>query len=217
MYKARQLIHAERLVRIAVTNQRVGRLELLRLEARADGETPAADSNRVEVLVDHETRRLRFGPTAAQMTPSRRGLGGFLFARLVDWCHRHCADYVVTPIMLPPGDTAEASEAPDKLLRRAGFDVQLLDDGRRRAQARCGADLISSWDTQRVEPLDMAELLRRLREQEGETLKTHAQNNVLKAQLEQLRRNDLGSRFAIGCLITLAIFQALLLLWVVLR
>ncbi|SDS13329.1 hypothetical protein SAMN05216421_0965 [Halopseudomonas xinjiangensis] len=219
MYKARQLIHSERLVQILVTNQRAGKLELLRLEIKADGEAGAAGGNRMELLVDHGNLRLRFTTEGIQIAPARRGLGGFMLARLIDWCHRTCPEYVVTPLLLQ-NDAAlssEVVEARDKLLRRAGFDIQALDDGRARAQVRRVGDLISTWDTQRVEPIDVGELLRRLREQETENLKLQSQTTTLRAQIDQLRRSDLGSRFAIGCLVTLAIFQALLLLWVVMR
>lgn len=217
VYKARQLIHPERLVRIAITNQKVGKLELLRLEAKAENESPTPDANRVELLIDHGNQRLRFGPARVQIAPSRRGLGGFLLAWLIDWCHRSCPDYVVTPILFQDGGDADSREMREKLLRRAGFDIQDLDQGKLRAQVRRAGDLISSWDKQRVEPAEIGGLLQRLREQETETLKAQANCNTLKAQIEQLRRHDIGSRFAIGCLITLAIFQAVLLLWVVLR
>ncbi len=218
VYKARQLIHSERLVQILVTNQRAGKLELLRLEVRTD-EPSVPGSNRMELLVDHGKQRLRFTAEGVQIAPARRGLGGFLLARLIDWCHQTCPEYMVTPRLLH-NDTAmdnEAIKARDKLLRRAGFEIQALDDGRTRAQVRRAADLISTWDTQRVEPIEISELLRRLREQETEKLKLQAQTITLRAQIDQLRRSDLGSRFAIGCLVALAIFQALLLLWVVMR
>lgn len=217
VYKARQLIHSERLVRIAVTNQKAGKLELLRLEARTEGEATVSEGNRIEVLVDHGTQRLRFGPSNLQVVPPRRGLGGFMLAQIVDWCHRTCPEYLVTPILLPGAEGTDTAEARDKLLKRAGFDIQSLDGGKVRAQVGRAGDLVSSCDTQRVEMLEMGDLLRRLREQETEALKAQASNNTLKAQIEQLRRADMGSRFAIGCLVTLAIFQALLLLWVVLR
>lgn len=219
IFKARQLIHAEKLARVSVTHQRIGRLELLRLDVRLEGEPAPVEGNRVEVLADHDNRRLRFGPvTGVTIVPDRRGLGGLLLARLIDWCLRHCGEYVVTPILLPAAE-AHACAIREKLLRRAGFDIQYLDESTRqgRAQVRQAADLISTWDAQRVEPIDMAELLKRLREQETENLRLQTQLNVTQARIEQCRRNDLGNRFAIGCLVTFSIFQAVLLLWVVLR
>lgn len=219
VFKARQLIHAEKLARVSITHQRIGRLELLRLDVRLEGDLASAEGNRLEVLADHDSRRLRFGPTAGvSIAPGRRGLGGLLLARLIDWCHRHCAEYVVTPILLPAAD-AEAAAIREKMLRRAGFDIQYLDESTQqaRAQVRQAADLISTWDAQRVEPIDMSELLKRLREQESENLKLQTQLNVTQARIEQCRRVDLGNRFAIGCLVTFSIFQAVLLLWVVLR
>ena len=106
-----------------------------------------------------------------------------------------------------------------KLFKRAGFDISLNPDSpaQGRAQTSHLQNLISSWNTERVQPVQPGELLHQLREQETAQLQLQRQLNTLQASLESFRRNDIGHRFAIGCLIVFSIFQAILLLWVVLR
>ena len=64
--------------------------------------------------------------------------------------------------------------------------------------------------------LQVTELLRQLREQETVSHKQTLQMTQLQRTIDQFQSNDTGQRFAIGCLIVFAIFQALMLLWVVL-
>ncbi|HCB44426.1 MAG TPA: hypothetical protein DEP56_15180, partial [Pseudomonas sp.] len=85
------------------------------------------------------------------------------------------------------------------------------------AQANRVNDLIGSWNTERIQPLQINNLLAQLREHEGLTQKQSAQINQLESAIASYKRADLGNRFAIGCLIVFSIFQALMLLWVVLR
>lgn len=222
VYKGRQLAHPERLAQVAVTNERVASLELLRLQVQVDGDPAQPEGNRLEVLVDHNHQRLRFGPPEGlKMVPAGRGLSGFLLAQAIDWCQRRCAGYVVTPIILRAADVGsdDARTARDKLLRAAGFELSYVDEALAEGRAQTGdlAHLISSWDRERVEPLEVASLLAQLREQEGVNLKHQVQINTLRAMIDSHKRNDLGHRFAIGCLMVFSVFQALLLLWIVLR
>jgi hypothetical protein len=55
-----------------------------------------------------------------------------------------------------------------------------------------------------------------LREQELVNNKQSVQMAQLQRTIDQYRSNDTGQRFAIGCLIVFAVFQALMLLWIVL-
>ena len=222
IFKGRQLAQPEVLAQVAVTHEQVASLELLRLQVRIEGETPSRNLNTLEVLVDHKHQRLRFGPPEGiQMGPPQRGLAGFLLAQLIDWCQRNCPDYAVTPIMLHSADVAteELRLIRERLLKRAGFFIHYTDEAmsQGKAQANRVSDLISSWNTELIQPLQVSELLRQLREQETANRKLQAELSTLQATLEHFKRNDLGHRFAIGCLIVFAVFQALMLLWVVLR
>lgn len=222
VFKGRLMLHAERLAQIAVTRERRGNLELLRLQVRLEDESVAADTNLMEVLVDHNHQRIRFGPLQGlRMFPAQRGLAGFLLAQLIDWCQRHYGDYAVTPITLHassvPSD--ESRQIRERILNRAGFHLTYTDDGKTegKAQANRANDLISSWNTERVQILHIGDTLRNLREQEAVNREQQMRLTSLQATLDEYKRNDLGHRFAIGCLIAFSIFQALMLLWVVLR
>lgn len=222
VFKARILVHPERLAQIAVTQERIGALELLRLQVRFEGEPLPEIGNRVEVLVDHKHKRVRFGPIeGVQIQPAQRGLGTFMFAQLIHWCQRHCGDYAVTPITLRSSDgtTEDARTARDNILTHAGFNITPLDGepGAALAQANRVNDLIGSWNTERIQPLQINTLLAQLRESETQNQKQEARINQLQAAIASYKRSDLGNRFAIGCLIAFSIFQALMLLWVVLR
>lgn len=222
VYKGRLMVHGERLAQVAITHERVASLELLRLELRIDDETVPAGTNHMELLVDHRHQRVRFGPLQGlRIFPAQRGVGGFLLAQLIDWAQRKFADYSVTPITLSSGDVAgeEARQIRERLLKRAGFHQTYNDEARTRgkAQANRVGDLIASWNTERIQRLHVGEILQQLREQEQQNRQQLAQLTTLQARLDDYRRNDLGHRFAIGCLIVFSIFQALMLLWVVLR
>ena len=222
VFKARMLVHPEKLAQIAVTQEQAGLLELLRLQVRFEGEPLAESGNRMEVLVDHKRKRVRFGPIeGVQIQPGQRGLGTFMLAQLIHWCQRYCGDYAVTPITLRDSDSAteDARKARDTILSHAGFSITPLDSeaGTAIAQANRVNDLIGSWNTERIQPLQVNNLLAQLREHEGLNQKQSAQINQLESAIASYKRSDLGNRFAIGCLIVFSIFQALMLLWVVLR
>lgn len=222
VFKGRLMLHGERLVQIAVTRERVAQLELVRLHVRIEDETVPPDTNFMEVLVDHRNQRVRFGPLQGlRIFPPQRGLAGFMLAQLIEWCQRHCGDYAVTPITLHRAEvpSEEARQMRERLLKRAGFHQSYSDEGRTegKAQANRVSDLVASWNVERVQPLHIADTLRQLREQETLNRQQQAQLTSLQARLDEYKRNDVGHRFAIGCLIVFSIFQALMLLWVVLR
>ena len=222
IFKARVLVHPERLAQIAVTQESIASLELLRLQVRFEGEPLPEAGNRVEVLVDHKRKRVRFGPVdGVQIVPAQRGLGTFMLAQLIHWCQRYCGDYAVTPITLhsSASPTEDARTARDAILNRAGFNITPIDGeaGAALAQANRVNDLIGSWNTERIQPLQINTLLAQLRENETLNQKQETRINQLEAAIASYKRSDLGNRFAIGCLIAFSIFQALMLLWVVLR
>lgn len=222
VYKGRLMLHGERLAQIAVTHERVASLELLRLELRIEEDSVPPGTNYMEMLVDHRHQRVRFGPLQGlRIFPAQRGVGGFLLAQLIDWAQRKYADYAVTPITLHAAEVVdgEARQIRERLLKRAGFHQSYNDEGRTqgKAQANRVGDLVASWNVERVQRLHVGELLQQLREQETQNRQQLAQITTLQARLEEYQRNDLGHRFAIGCLIVFSIFQALMLLWVVLR
>lgn len=222
VFKGRLMLHGERLAQIAVTRERVAQLELVRLQVRIEDETVPPDTNFMEVLIDHRHQRVRFGPLSGlRLFPPQRGLAGFLLAQLIDWCQRHCGDYAVTPIVLQASEvpSEEARQMRERLLKRAGFHLTWNNDARTegKAQANRVKDLVASWNVERVQQLHIADTLRQLREQETLNRQQQAQLTSLQATLDEYKRNDIGHRFAIGCLIVFSIFQALMLLWVVLR
>jgi hypothetical protein len=221
VFKGRQLTHPERLARVCTYQERLGTFEVYRLDVQLDGEAKPEQGNLLEVMVDHRNRRVRFGPhDSVRMTPTGRGLAGYLLSRLVDWVQRNCQDYHVTPVPLNDADPADESRlARNRLLQRAGFELHYVDEsaGIGRAQVGEVSGLIAGWNTERVQVCQVGQLLADLHEQEALMVKQQGQLNTLRAQLESFRRNDAGHRFAIGCLLVFALFQALLLLWVVLR
>ncbi|WP_304640521.1 hypothetical protein [Pseudomonas sp.] len=221
VFKARLLTQPERLARVTSSHERVAMLELFRVEVRLDGDPAPEQGNVLEVMVDHRHQRVRFGPAdTVSMTPSGRGLGGYLLSQLIEWLQRNCPGYLVTPIHLADHDLPDqARQARDRLLQRAGFELHYPDpaNGIGRAQVNDVSGLIAGWNTERVQFCRVGDLLAELREQEGQIARQQAQLNTLRASLDNYQRTDAGNRFAIGCLLVFSLFQALLLLWVVLR
>ena len=222
VFKARILVHQEKLAQIAVTQEKLGLLELLRLQVRFEGEALPASGNRLEVLVDHKRKRVRFGPISdLSIQPAQRGLGMFMLAQLIHWCQRYCGDYAVTPISLNTENFSnnDARTALEQILTRAGFSINTLDEESKNSVAMANRvnDLIGSWNTEKIQPLQINSLLGQLREHEVLNHKQTVQLNQLQNMIANYKRTDIGNRFAIGCLIVFCIFQALMLLWVVLR
>lgn len=220
--KNRKVVQPERLAIVTVYHDQAAHLEILRLQVQLDGEPVIEGANHMEVLVDHKNRRVRFAPVGSlRMQPAQRGIGGFLLAQLIEWCQRHYGDYAVTPILLQDDDTttAEIRQVRNKLLTRVGFEISEAQDQSAVGHARAARvdELISQWNSERIAVLHVAELLRQLREQESANLKQTAQTAQLQRTIDQYRSNDTGQRFAIGCLIIFAVFQALMLLWIVLN
>ncbi|WOD09606.1 hypothetical protein RPW65_11015 [Pseudomonas sp. NyZ704] len=220
IYKGRQIAHAERLARVTLIQERAAHLELFRLRVNTDGESKTDDFNLMEVLVDHKNRRVRFGPLEhVRMQPAQRGLGGYLLAQLIEWCQRSCGDYSITPIMLHAEEVSseESRLIREKLLLRAGFDLSYSNEERTagRAQANRVSSLISSWNTEKVAAIQISDILNQLREQEQLNRKQQAQLSQFQRVIDNFKNNEMNQRFAIGCLIVFAIFQALMLLWVV--
>lgn len=221
IYKGRQVIQPERLARVTVFQDQAAHLEVYRLQVQLEGEPAVEGANHMEVMVDHRHQRVRFAPVSGlRMQPAHRGLGGFLLAQLIEWCQRRYGEYAVSPILLKESDldSEEVAQTRNRLLARAGFDISDPDTGTHTAHARAARvdELISQWNTERIGMLQVTELLRLLREQESLSHKQNLQLTQLQRTIDQYRSNDTGQRFAIGCLIVFAIFQALMLLWVVL-
>lgn len=222
VYKGRLMLHNERLAQVAVTHERVGSLELLRLALRIEDESVPPGTNYLELLVDHKHQRVRFGPLqGVRIFPQKRGIAGFFLAQLIDWAQRKHGDYAVTPITLHRDDVPdeESRQMRERLLKRAGFHQTYIDEERTQGKAQSNrvGDLIASWNIELVQRLHVGEILQQLRDKELQNRQQQAQLTTLQARLDEYRRNDLGHRFAIGCLIVFSIFQALMLLWVVLR
>tara|TARA_R110001592_G_scaffold100336_1_gene284828 strand:+ start:2161 stop:2952 length:792 start_codon:yes stop_codon:yes gene_type:complete len=221
IYKGRLIAQPERLAKVTVYQDKAGHLEIYRLHVQLEEETLAEGSNHLDVLIDHRNRRVRFAPVnTLRIQPAQRGIGGFLLAQLVEWCQRHYSDYAVTPIVLQADEAVndEGRHIRDKMLSRAGFELSLPEDAAAAGHARVGRvdDLISQWNTERVGVLHVTSLLKQLRDQELLNNKQSAQMAQLQRTIDQYRSNDTGQRFAIGCLIVFAVFQALMLLWIVL-
>lgn len=221
VYKGRQIAQPERLAMVTVYQDQAAHLEMYRLQVQVDGEPPVEGANHMEVLVDHRNRRVRFAPVSGlRMQPAQRGIGGFLLARLIEWCQRRYGEYAVAPVLLRHDESIgeETRQIRDKLLARAGFEITQAEDETAVGHARAARvdELISQWNTDRVGVLQVAELLRQLREQESLSHRQAAQLVQLQRTIEQFQSNDTGQRFAIGCLIIFAVFQALMLLWIVL-
>lgn len=221
IYKGRQVAQPERLARVTVFHDQAAHLEVHRLKVQLDGEPPVEGANHMEVLVDHKQRRVRFAPVdALRMQPAQRGLGGFLLAQLIAWCQGRYGEYSVSPILLKH-DSAEGDEASQvrhRMLARAGFDISEPTPETPTGHARAARvdELLSQWNSERVSVLQVTELLRQLRDQETVGSKQSVQLTQLQRTIDQYRSNDTGQRFAIGCLIVFAVFQAVILLWVVL-
>jgi hypothetical protein len=192
---------------------------LLRLSYNLPGQKTRKEQNQLDVWVDHGERSVRIGPESGlQIEPANRGLGRYMAAQGILWAQKRWSDYKIAGTALSNKDALneDTRMRRDHFLKTQGFEVAYADAQHLKGtikDVRVG-NLNSTWNgdkIQVVEILDTAHMLQQAEQkiQEQEVLIKKAEDKVSK-----YKRDDSGLRFTIACLVTFAVFQAGLLIWI---
>lgn len=208
-----------RFVQMGQAERHSKELSLLRLNIQLPGQRVRREQNHLDVWVDHLEQVVRFGPDSGlQIEPWNRGLGRFLIAAGIHWAQKRWATYKVESFALASKDglNEDTRARRDHFLRTQGFEVGYADTQHMKGsinEVQVG-NLHSTWNNEKVqivETLDAAQMLekaeQRLQEQDI-TIRKHEE------RVNKYRRDDAGLRFTIACLVTFAVFQAGLLIWI---
>lgn len=192
---------------------------LLRMSYQLPAQKTRREQNQLDIWVDHTHRTVRVGPASGlQIEPSNRGLGRFMLAQGILWAQKRWSEYTVEGTALANKDALQEDTRlrRDHFLKTQGFEVAYADAQHLKGSvgnAKVG-NLNNSWNAEKVqvvETLDAAQMLQqaeqKLVEQEV-TIKKHEE------KVNKYRREDSGLRFTIACLVTFAVFQAGLLIWI---
>jgi hypothetical protein len=192
---------------------------LLRLSYNLPGQKTRKEQNQLDIWVDHADRSVRVGPESGlQVEPANRGLGRFMAAQGILWAQKRWSEYKIAGTALSNKDALNEDTRlrRDHFLKTQGFEVAYADAQHLKGtikDVKVG-NLNSTWNADKVqivEILDTAHMLQQAEQkiQEQEVLIKKAEDKVSK-----YKRDDSGLRFTIACLVTFAVFQAGLLIWI---
>jgi hypothetical protein len=192
---------------------------LLRMSYHLPGQKTRKEQNRLDIWVDHANRAVRIGPESGlQIEPWNRGLGRFMVAQGIHWAQKRWSEYKIAGTALANKDALNEDTRlrRDHFLKTQGFEVAYADPQHLKGSIKDVkvANLNNTWNTDKVqivEILDAAQMLQQAEQkiQEQEVTIKKAEDKVSK-----YRRDDSGLRFTIACLVTFAVFQAGLLIWI---
>lgn len=192
---------------------------LLRMSYQLPGQKTRKEQNQLDIWVDHASRSVRVGPASGlQIDPWNRGLGRFMLAQGITWAQKRCAEYKIEGVALANKDALNEDTRlrRDHFLKTQGFEVVYADAQHLKGtikDAKVG-NLNNTWNADKIQIVQILDAAQMLQQAEQ---KIHEQDVTIKKTEEKVskyRRDDSGLRFTIACLVTFAVFQAGLLIWI---
>ncbi|MPR01237.1 hypothetical protein F0169_03605 [Pseudomonas sp. MAFF 212408] len=192
---------------------------LLRMIIQLPGQRVRREQNHLDIWVDHDDRRVHFGPgTSLEIEPANRGIGRFLVAQAAAWAKKKWSDYRVDGVDLSNKDALnEATRLRrDHFLRIHGFDVAYADVQHLKGKVQPGrvGDVLDSWNTEKVQFVEILEAAQMLQQAEHNLAEHEVKLRKEEEKVTKFKREDTGLRFTITCLVAFTVFQAGLLIWI---
>jgi hypothetical protein len=194
-------------------------LSLLRMSIHLPGQRVRKEQNHLDMWVDHQKRLVRFGPDSGlQIEPWNRGIGRFLMAQGIHWAQKRWSTYKIESIALASKDglNEDTRLRRDHFLRTQGFEVAYGD-----AQHMKGSikdvqvgNLHSTWNNDKVQIIEILEASQMLENAEKKMIEQEGLIRQHEERVTKYKREDSSLRFTIACLVTFAVFQAGLLIWI---
>ena len=210
-----------RFVEFASAERHSSEQSLLRLSIGLHDERLPGNQNLLEIWADHQDKTLRFGPEGGLVVePENRGLGRFLLAQGIGWAQQRWGHYLIEGGSLSSRNMAsEARHRRDHCLQTQGFDVSYpepLQPKALYAAPRVSA-LRQDWNAEKVRVIEVLESAAMLEQADRNLLEQETRISEMQERMNKLRRDDGSLRFNIACLVSFALFQAGLLIWIATR
>ncbi|MGE8177910.1 hypothetical protein [Pseudomonas fluorescens] len=192
---------------------------LLRMSISLPGQRVRKEQNHLDVWVDHETRRVHFGPDSGlQIEPLNRGIGRFLAAQGITWAKKKWSSYTVDGADLNNKDALNEDTRlrRDHFLRVHGFDVVYADAQHLKGsvkEVKVG-DLLGDWNSEKLQFVEILEAAQMLQQAEQNLAEQEVKLQKQEEKVSKYKREDTGLRFTITCLVAFSVFQAGLLIWI---
>lgn len=192
---------------------------LLRMSITLPGQRVRKEQNHLDVWVDHEQRRVHFGPeSGVQIEPLNRGIGRFLAAQGITWAKKKWASYSFDAMDLSNKDALveDTRLRRDHFLRVHGFDVVYTDAQHLKGSVKAGkvGDLLGDWNTEKLQFVEILEAAQMLQQAEQNLAEQEVKLQTQEETVSKFKREETGLRFTITCLVAFSVFQAGLLIWI---
>lgn len=192
---------------------------LLRLNIQLPGQRVRREQNHLDVWVDHTTHKVRFGPESGlQIEPWNRGIGRFLIAQGVHWAQKKWSHYSIDGVALASKDALNEDTRlrRDHFLKTQGFEVTYADAQHMKGTVKAVGmgELHSTWNSEKIQILEILDAANMLQQAEHNLQEQEVKLRQQEEKVAQFKREDIGLRFTIACLVAFAVFQAGLLIWI---
>lgn len=194
-------------------------LSLLRMNIQLPGQRVRKEQNNLDIWVDHVKHVVSFSPDSGlQIEPWNRGIGRFLIAQGIHWAQKKWSTYQVESFALASKDglNEDTRLRRDHFLRTQGFEVAYAD-----AQHMKGSfkdvqvgNLHSTWNNDKVQIIEIIDASQMLEKAEQKMIEQEGLIRQHEDRVGKYKREDSSLRFTIACLVTFAVFQAGLLIWI---
>ncbi|MFK3973795.1 hypothetical protein ACI2KS_24070 [Pseudomonas sp. NPDC087358] len=192
---------------------------LLRMTYHLPGQKTRKEQNQLDIWVDHASHAVRVGPESGlQIEPWNRGLGRFMLAQGIHWAQKRWSEYKVEGTALANKDALneDTRTRRDHFLKTQGLEVAYADPQHLKGsvnEAKVG-NLNNSWNTDKVQIVEILDAAHMLQQAEQKIQEQEVTIKKAEDRVGKYRRDDSGLRFTIACLVTFAVFQAGLLIWI---
>ncbi|MEB0042294.1 MULTISPECIES: hypothetical protein [unclassified Pseudomonas] len=194
-------------------------ISLLRLDIQLPGQRVRKEQNHMDVWVDHLTHRIRIFPDAGlQIEPWNRGIGRYMAAYAASWARKRWSHYTVDGITLANKDALndDTRLRRDNFLKAQGFEVAYADAQHMKGTVKevLMGQLHSTWNNDKLQLLEIVDAANMLEQAESNLQEQDLKLRQNEVTLTRFKREDTGLRFTIACLVTFAVFQAAMLIWI---
>lgn len=192
---------------------------LLRMSYQLPAQNTRKEQNHLDIWVDHTSRTVRVGPESGlQIEPANRGLGRFMLAQGIVWAQKRWSEYKVEGTALANKDALQEDTRlrRDHFLKTQGFDVAYADAQHLKGSVKDVkvGNLNNSWNAEKVQLVEILDAAQMLQQAEQRMIEQEVTIRKAEEKVTKFRRDDSGLRFTIACLVTFAVFQAGLLIWI---
>jgi hypothetical protein len=173
---------------------------LMRMNIMLPGQRVRKEQNHLDVWVDHNEKRVHFGPDSGlQIEPLNRGIGRFMAAQGITWAKKRWPGYTVDGTDLNNKDALNEDTRlrRDHFLRVHGFDVVYADAQHLKGSVKevQVGDLLGDWNTEKLQIVEILEAAQMLQQAEQNLAEQEVKLKKHEEKVSKYKREDAGLRF----------------------